>query len=445
MSGNMLSAHFRRIFEDSLTTVQQHQAVDALKDYIAELKDGTDEQRCDLGVLEYDDVAPDVIEHKVQAALDKCYWQLVMFLRFSRPSRIGEAEPYLRILYSKLQTPPTVCAARIQEVSTALYLAAALAAPAFGTTHTPMPAIPRYLARPSARCAPYACASTSKLGAPATDLSRGQPSREAEALELFTRAFALYDASSPALSPQGVSDVAAAGVPRAKVLGPKTELWARAAYAALLRRQNREADAADVVQLIRSYVTSHPFALPSEKYHRLLKGIEHEFGIVLLDLTLSLETENALGLTVGGGRPEIEHVEDVESTQDVTESEPESDNQASDAGSEIPEDMVSSTEYSSYAPSSADSSDSESSSESSFMHSPVTPSLSQFPNTIVHNHPAVIESFTARRGVFSQLKRTDSDESSSSSDSALDEPLSKLRITDGADTRRPNVVRYGAM
>ena len=81
MSGNMLSAHFRRIFEDSLTTVQQHQAVDALKDYIAELKDGTDEQRCDLGVLEYDDVDPDVIEHKVQAALDKCYWQLVMFLR----------------------------------------------------------------------------------------------------------------------------------------------------------------------------------------------------------------------------------------------------------------------------------------------------------------------------------------------------------------------------
>ena len=144
---------------------------------------------------------------------------------------------------------------------------------------------------------------------------------------------------------------------------------------------------ADRERGLRSYVTNHPYALPSEKYHRLLKDIEHEFGIALLDLTLSLETENALGLTVGGGRPEIEHVEDVESTQDVTESEPESDDQASDAGSEIPEDMVSSTEFSSYAPSSADSSDSESSSESSFMHSPVTPSLSQFPNTIVHNHP----------------------------------------------------------
>ena len=82
MSGDILSAHFRMLFEDSLSPAQQHQAVDALKDYISELKHGTDEQRRELGVLDdYDD--PDVAQRKLHAALEKSYWQLVMFLRVS--------------------------------------------------------------------------------------------------------------------------------------------------------------------------------------------------------------------------------------------------------------------------------------------------------------------------------------------------------------------------
>lgn len=188
----------------------------------------------------------------------------------------------------------------------------------------------------------------------------------------------------------------------------------------------------------RSYVINQPYALPSEKYHRLLKDIEREFDVDLLDLTLSLETDGALGVTVGGGRPEIEHVENVERTPgDVSESE--SEDQASDAGSELPEDMVSSAEFSGYAPSSADSSDSESSSESSFVHSPI---MSQFPNTIVHSHPAVIESFTAQRSIFNRLTRQDSESSSSDS---IDEPLSKSPVADRAAMGRPTVVGYGAM
>ena len=45
----------------------------------------------------------------------------------------------------------------------------------------------------------------------------------------------------------------------------------------------------------RSYITQHPYALPSEKYHKLLQDIEREFGVSLLDATLSLETDVALG------------------------------------------------------------------------------------------------------------------------------------------------------
>lgn len=71
------------MFEDSFTPAQQHSAVDALKDYVSELKHGTDEQRRDLGVLSTEDADEEVVEQKLHAALEKCYWQLVMFLRVS--------------------------------------------------------------------------------------------------------------------------------------------------------------------------------------------------------------------------------------------------------------------------------------------------------------------------------------------------------------------------
>lgn len=83
MSDDILSCRFRNLFEERLSPARQHQAVDALKDYIAELKHGTNEQRRELGVLGDEDDEKEVVERKLHAALEKSYWQLVMFLRVS--------------------------------------------------------------------------------------------------------------------------------------------------------------------------------------------------------------------------------------------------------------------------------------------------------------------------------------------------------------------------
>lgn len=97
---------------------------------------------------------------------------------------------------------------------------------------------------------------------PPPELANGQ-SREAEALSLFARAFALYDAASASPSPLKTPDTPTShtrlapvhhmhnGAHHSKVLGPKTILWARAAYAALLRRVGRDSEAADVMHVIR--------------------------------------------------------------------------------------------------------------------------------------------------------------------------------------------------
>lgn len=91
MPGAILSAQFRMMFEDSFSSAQQHSAIDALKDYVAELKHGTDEQRRDLGVLGNQDADEELVEQKMRAALEKCYWQLVMFLRVSPETALAGA------------------------------------------------------------------------------------------------------------------------------------------------------------------------------------------------------------------------------------------------------------------------------------------------------------------------------------------------------------------
>ena len=85
MPGDLLSSSFRCKFEDGLTPSQQQQAIDSLQDYIHEVQYGTDDQRRDLGVIEDDDEDPEVIEKKSDAFLEKCYWQLVMFLKVCSP------------------------------------------------------------------------------------------------------------------------------------------------------------------------------------------------------------------------------------------------------------------------------------------------------------------------------------------------------------------------
>lgn len=83
MPSNMLTSHFRTVFEDVLTPVQQLQAINSLKDYIFELEHGTDDQRRELDVISDEDVDSDSVNRKVNAALERCYWQLVMLLRVS--------------------------------------------------------------------------------------------------------------------------------------------------------------------------------------------------------------------------------------------------------------------------------------------------------------------------------------------------------------------------
>ena len=81
MPGDLLTSYFRATYEDVLTPSQQQQAVDSLLDYIHEVQFGTEEERLDLGVIDDEDVDPEVISRKLNAALEKCYWQLVMFFR----------------------------------------------------------------------------------------------------------------------------------------------------------------------------------------------------------------------------------------------------------------------------------------------------------------------------------------------------------------------------
>jgi hypothetical protein len=86
MPGDLLSSSFRSKFEDVLTPSQQQQAIDSLQDYIHDVQYGTDDQRRDLGVIEDEDEDPEVIARKSSAFLERCYWQLVMFLRVRSPS-----------------------------------------------------------------------------------------------------------------------------------------------------------------------------------------------------------------------------------------------------------------------------------------------------------------------------------------------------------------------
>ncbi|KAF7791003.1 hypothetical protein EIP86_001962 [Pleurotus ostreatoroseus] len=477
MTGDILSARFRNIFEESLSPVQQRQAVDALKDYIAELNHGTDEQRRDLGLLG-DDEADQLDEKALQAALERCYWQLVMFLRFSRPSRIAEAEPYLRLIFSKIHARPTPSPAHLHEIHTALYLAVALASPPpVPSTPVLRPSKPTLLSAPNAQPSPYSATTTpnsSLPNSPPPELASGQ-AREIEALSLFTRAFAAYDGASTAPSPQKTPEVPAmshmrlspglhphngAHAHHAKVLGPKTELWARAAYASLLRRLGRHSEADGVMHVIRSYITQHPYALPSEKYDKLLQDIEHEFGISLLDATLSLETDVALGVTVGKKNVDIQYVEDAANgSEDVSDGEKDDS-----AGSEDSDELDDEPPVLTISPPSSSSesdSDTESSTES-LTNSPITPAAHHFTAGLPHVKDAaeddadMVDRLSSRVGALGLSgaairahPRSAKDEDDAAEQLARVGGEVRVQVQVEAalmrSTTRPYVVRYGAL
>jgi hypothetical protein len=99
MPSNLLTSHFRTVFEDILTPFQQLQAINSLKDYILELQHGTDDQRRELDIIGEDDVDSVLVHRKVNAALERCYWQLVMFLRVS-------------VLFHRLRDASGICRAQ---------------------------------------------------------------------------------------------------------------------------------------------------------------------------------------------------------------------------------------------------------------------------------------------------------------------------------------------
>ena len=81
MPGDILTAHFRTLFEDVLSPRQRDQAIDALKDYIFDLQHGICEEHCDFEDVHGLDVDEETVQRKICATLERCYWQLVMFLR----------------------------------------------------------------------------------------------------------------------------------------------------------------------------------------------------------------------------------------------------------------------------------------------------------------------------------------------------------------------------
>ncbi|KAI0332840.1 hypothetical protein GY45DRAFT_1359993 [Cubamyces sp. BRFM 1775] len=199
---HFLTSNFRVAFEEYFNAEQQKSAVETLRGHIAEVRDGSEDQRRELGVLKPQDTTQEQIDQRVAAYLDKCYWQLSQFYRYSVPCRITEAEPYLREVIRYAQTKGGK-----RDVAPELYLAVSI---------------------------------------------QNMPGKEEEALTLFSEAF---------------NDFEANGAP---LLGPRSELWARAHWSRLLRRFERVQEAQVQEQTIVDWIVEHPMVLPPPKLKALV-------------------------------------------------------------------------------------------------------------------------------------------------------------------------------
>ncbi|RPD74036.1 hypothetical protein L226DRAFT_509882 [Lentinus tigrinus ALCF2SS1-7] len=208
---HFLTSNFRVAFEEYFQSDQQRNAIDTLQEHITEVRDGTEQQRRELGVSRPQDTTPAQVEDRIAAYLDKCYWQLAQFYRYSNPCRIAEAEPALREVLRYAQAR----GAR-RDVTPELYLAVAI----------------------------------NKI-----------PEKQQEALSIFASAFDHYEEhGNPAL-------------------GPRSELWARASWARLLRRVERVRDAEVQERAIVDWVVSHPLVLPPTKLRALVSD-EADSGVL---------------------------------------------------------------------------------------------------------------------------------------------------------------------
>ncbi|KAJ2989780.1 hypothetical protein NUW54_g8674 [Trametes sanguinea] len=222
---HFLTSNFRVAFEEYFNPDQQRSAVDTLRSHIAEVRDGSEEQRRELGVLKPQDKSPEQIEQARRRVPRQVLLAVVSVLpgeclgsaraicpsRYSVPCRIDEAEPYLRevIRYAKLKGGK-------RDVAPDLYLAVAI----HRTTE-----------------------------------------KEQEAVSLFTEAFSSLDADD------------------APALGPRSDLWARAHWARLLRRVERLQDAQVQEQMIVDWIVEHPLLLPPSKLKALVSD-EADSGVL---------------------------------------------------------------------------------------------------------------------------------------------------------------------
>ncbi|KAH9932742.1 uncharacterized protein BXZ73DRAFT_89898 [Epithele typhae] len=208
---HFLTSNFRVAFEEYFKPDQQRSAVDNLQEHIATIRDGTEEQRREQSVLRPQDTTQEQMDARVAAHLDKCYWQLAQFYRYSNPCRIAEAEPCLRevLRYAREKNAK-------RDVNPELYLAVAIHA---------------------------------------------VPGKEQEALDIFASAFDFVD------------------IDDAPPPGPRSELWARASWARLLRKMDRTSEAGAQEAAILNWALAHPLVLSPAKLKALV-GDETDSGFL---------------------------------------------------------------------------------------------------------------------------------------------------------------------
>jgi len=94
---SILDPHIVQIFP-GMPPQQQRMGIDILRAKCAEIEGAgsTDAQLAMMGQQDVLTHPEDERKKMVAEGLDQCYWQLTKFLRYSTPSRIEEATPYIR-------------------------------------------------------------------------------------------------------------------------------------------------------------------------------------------------------------------------------------------------------------------------------------------------------------------------------------------------------------
>ena len=218
-SKHFLTSNFRVAFEEYFKPEQQRSAVDNLQNYIAQVRDGTEEERRSLQVLRPQDTTQEQKDARVAAHLDKCYWQLAQFYRVRLALALGPC-----CTSSRTRTAGRRCLTRDPQYSVPCRIAEA---------ETLLRDVIRYAQRTGAK----------RDVTPELYLAvaiHNTPEKEQEALTIFASAFSHVE-ESDAPGP-----------------GPRSELWARASCARLLRRLGRAEEAETQEAAILYVQVRHP-------------------------------------------------------------------------------------------------------------------------------------------------------------------------------------------